>query len=78
MVAVARERIASEGWRNVSVVEAPVEDAQLAVTADAALFLRRARHLAVPGALRNVLGRLGRGRGWLRAAASGPHGGWWG
>jgi demethylmenaquinone methyltransferase/2-methoxy-6-polyprenyl-1,4-benzoquinol methylase len=58
MVAVARERIASEGWRNVSVVEAPVEDAQLAVTADAALFCAVHDILQSPGALRNVLARL--------------------
>ena len=38
MAAVARERIAAEGWRNVTVVQAPAEDAGIAVTADAALF----------------------------------------
>jgi len=66
MVAVARERIASEGWRNVSVVEAPVEDAQLAVTADAALFCAVHDILQSPGALRNVLGRLRPGA-WVAA-----------
>ena len=34
MAAVARERIAGEGWRNVTVVESPAEDAQIPVTAD--------------------------------------------
>ena len=38
MAAVAREHIAREGWRNVTVVLSPAEDAQLDVTADAALF----------------------------------------
>ena len=37
MAAVARERIAAEGWRNVTLVQAPAEDAGIAVTADAAL-----------------------------------------
>ncbi len=66
MVAVARERIANEGWRNVSVVEAPVEDAQLAVTADAALFCAVHDILQSPGALRNVLARLRPGA-WVAA-----------
>jgi demethylmenaquinone methyltransferase/2-methoxy-6-polyprenyl-1,4-benzoquinol methylase len=66
MAAVARERIASEGWRNVSVVEAPVEDAQLAVTADAALFCAVHDILQSPGALRNVLARLRPGA-WVAA-----------
>src|SRR5580700_10773530 len=38
MAAVAREHIADEGWRNVTVVEAPAEDAEIGVSADAALF----------------------------------------
>jgi hypothetical protein len=36
MAAIARERIAHEGWRNVTVVQSGAEDAQIAVTADAA------------------------------------------
>ena len=35
MAAVARERIAGQGWRNVTVVQSPAEDAQIPVTADA-------------------------------------------
>ena len=38
MVAVARGHIACEGWRNVTVVQSPAEDAQIPLTADAALF----------------------------------------
>jgi len=35
MAAVARERIAGEGWPDVTVVQSPAEDAQIPVTADA-------------------------------------------
>src|SRR6516162_11685003 len=38
MAAVAREHIACEGWENVTVVQAPAEDAEIGLTADAALF----------------------------------------
>jgi hypothetical protein len=38
MAAVAREHIAAEGWRNVTVVQSPAEDAEITVPADAALF----------------------------------------
>ena len=58
MAAVARERIAGEGWRNVTVVESPAEDVQIPVTADAALFCAVHDILQSPGALRNVLTRL--------------------
>ena len=49
MAAVAREHIAAEGWGNVTVVQSRAEDAEIAVDADAALSLRRPRHLAVHG-----------------------------
>jgi hypothetical protein len=55
MAAVARERIAAEGWRNVTVVQAPAEDAEIAV---AALFCAVHDILQSPDALRNVLSRL--------------------
>ena len=38
MAAVACQRIALEGWRNVSVVQSPAEDARITPAADAALF----------------------------------------
>jgi ubiquinone/menaquinone biosynthesis C-methylase UbiE len=58
MVAVARENIASEGWRNVTVVQSSAEDAQIGLTADAALFCAVHDILQSPSALRNVMARL--------------------
>ena len=58
MAAVAREQIAGEGWRNVTVVQAPAEDAQIAATADAALFCAVHDILQSPDAVRNILSRL--------------------
>ena len=66
MAAIARERIAREGWRNVTVVQSGAEDAQIAVTADAALFCAVHDILQSPDALRNVLGNLRPG-GWVAA-----------
>jgi SAM-dependent methyltransferase len=58
MLAVAREHIAGEGWGNVTVVQSPAEDAQIAVDADAALFCAVHDILQSPDALRNVLSKL--------------------
>ena len=66
MAAVAREHIASEGWRNVTVVQAPAEDAEIGVSADAALFCAVHDILQSPDALRNVLGCL-RPDAWVAA-----------
>ena len=66
MAAVARERIAGEGWRNVTIVESPAEDAQIPVTADAALFCAVHDILQSPGALRNVMSKLRPGA-WVAA-----------
>ena len=68
MAEVAREHIAAEGWRNVTVVQAPAEAAQIAVTADAALFCAVHDILQSPDALRNVIGTL---RPGARVAAGG-------
>ena len=68
MAAVAREHIASEGWRNVTVVQSPAEDAEIAVTADAALFCAVHDILQSPEALRNVMKKL---RPGARVAAGG-------
>jgi ubiquinone/menaquinone biosynthesis C-methylase UbiE len=68
MAAVAREHIAIEGWDNVTVVEAPAEDAEIAVTADAALFCAVHDILQSPDALRNVMSSL---RPKARVAAGG-------
>jgi SAM-dependent methyltransferase len=58
MAAVAREHIAREGWRNVTVVQAPAEEARLETTADAALFCAVHDILQSPDALRHVLASL--------------------
>jgi demethylmenaquinone methyltransferase/2-methoxy-6-polyprenyl-1,4-benzoquinol methylase len=58
MAAIARERIACEGWHNVTVVQSEAEDAQIAVTADAALFCAVHDILQSPHALRNVMDHL--------------------
>jgi tRNA A58 N-methylase Trm61 len=66
MAAVAREHIAEEGWRNVTVVQSPAEEAEIAVTADAALFCAVHDILQSPDALRNVVSSLRPGA-WVAA-----------
>ena len=66
MVAVAREHVACEGWGNVTVVQAPAEDAQIGLTADAALFCAVHDILQSPDALRNVMTNLRPGA-WVAA-----------
>ena len=66
MVAVAREYIASQGWRNVTVVQSSAEEAQVALTADAALFCAVHDIMQSPAALRNVLATLRPGA-WVAA-----------
>jgi ubiquinone/menaquinone biosynthesis C-methylase UbiE len=66
MAAVAREHIAGEGWRNVTVIQAPAEHAQIELTADAALFCAVHDILQSPVALRNVMRKLRPGA-WVAA-----------
>ena len=66
MAAVAREHIACEGWDNVMVVQAPAEDAEIGLTADAALFCAVHDILQSPDALRNVVTTLRPGS-WVAA-----------
>jgi SAM-dependent methyltransferase len=66
MAAVAREHIAREGWRNVTVVQSSAEDARLEATADAALFCAVHDILQSPGALQNVMAKLCPGA-WVAA-----------
>jgi demethylmenaquinone methyltransferase/2-methoxy-6-polyprenyl-1,4-benzoquinol methylase len=66
MAALAREYIAREGWRNVTVVQSPAEDARLEETADAALFCAVHDILQSPRALRNVMAMLCPGA-WVAA-----------
>ena len=66
MAAVAREHIAAEGWLNVTVVESRAEDAEMAFTADAAVFCAVHDILQSPEALRNVMRNLRPGA-WVAA-----------
>jgi SAM-dependent methyltransferase len=66
MTAVAREHIACEGWRNVTVVQSSAEDAQIPLTADAALFCAVHDILQAPDALRNIMNNLCPGA-WVAA-----------
>jgi demethylmenaquinone methyltransferase/2-methoxy-6-polyprenyl-1,4-benzoquinol methylase len=66
MAAVAREHIACEGWDNVTVVQTQAEDAEIGLTADAALFCAVHDIMQSPDALRNVLTRLRPGA-WVAA-----------
>jgi SAM-dependent methyltransferase len=61
MIAQAHERVAAEGWQNVTLIEAAVEDAQLDVHADAALFSFTHDVLQSPGAVANVVSSLSSG-----------------
>jgi demethylmenaquinone methyltransferase/2-methoxy-6-polyprenyl-1,4-benzoquinol methylase len=66
MAAVAREHVAEEGWRNVTVVQSRAEDAEIAVSADAALFCAVHDIMQSPDALRNVVSNLRPGA-WVAA-----------
>ena len=66
MAAVAREYIAREGWRNVTVLQAPAEQARIEGRADAALFCAVHDILQSPGALENILASLRPGA-WVAA-----------
>ena len=66
MAAVAREHIAHEGWRNVTVVVSSAEDARPDMTADAVLFCAVHDILQSPRALQNVMTMLRPGA-WVAA-----------
>jgi ubiquinone/menaquinone biosynthesis C-methylase UbiE len=66
MATVAREYIADEGWRNVTVVQSAAEEAQIGLTADAALFCAVHDIMQSPAALRNVMTTLRPGA-WVAA-----------
>ena len=68
MAALARARAAREGWANVRVIEAAVEDAQTDGRFDAALFNYTHDILRSPAAVANVMRRLKPG---ARVAACG-------
>jgi SAM-dependent methyltransferase len=54
MLARARQRVADHGWRNVTLIQASVEDAAIDKQADAALFHFTHDILREPGAVANV------------------------
>ncbi|MEO8059232.1 MAG: methyltransferase domain-containing protein [Burkholderiales bacterium] len=58
MMALARERVARNGWHNVALIEAPAEAARLKGHADAALFHFTHDILREPLAIANVLSHL--------------------
>jgi SAM-dependent methyltransferase len=58
MIERARERVARQGWRNVTLVCSPVESARIAVTADAALLHFTHDILRRPEAVAHVLAHL--------------------
>jgi len=66
MVHQAHGRVADRAWRNVTLLTAPVQDAQIPVTADAALFCAVHDILQSPAALRNVFRHLRPGA-WVAA-----------
>jgi SAM-dependent methyltransferase len=58
MLDQARERAIKSGWQNVTLVEAAVEEAELELLADAALFSFAHDVLQSPGAVSNVVSHL--------------------
>jgi trans-aconitate methyltransferase len=65
MLAVARDRVARQRWRNITLVESPIDQAP-SVTADAALFCAVHDVLRSPPALRRVVESL-RPAAWVAA-----------
>lgn len=55
MAALARERVAREGWRNVRVLEAAAQDVAIGCTADALLFNYTHDICRSPAGVRNLL-----------------------
>lgn len=58
MITEARERVEVNGWRNVTLVESPVEEAAIPIAADAALFCLVHDITRMRPALENVVGHL--------------------
>jgi trans-aconitate methyltransferase len=66
MAAVAREHVVGEGWDNVTVMQVPAEEAQVGLTADAALFCAVHDILQSEDALANIVATLRPGS-WVAA-----------
>ena len=58
MIGQARRRVAEHGWDNVTLLEAPAEEAEINVVADAALFSFTHDVLQLPAAVANVVASL--------------------
>jgi ubiquinone/menaquinone biosynthesis C-methylase UbiE len=58
MLEIARGRVLAEGWDNTTLIEAPVEEAALEASADAALFSFTHDVLQSPRAVANVIAHL--------------------
>jgi ubiquinone/menaquinone biosynthesis C-methylase UbiE len=58
MIAIARERVASHDWHNVTLIEAAAEEAKIPLTADAALFSFAHDVLQSSTAVANVVAHL--------------------
>lgn len=75
MLAKARERVESSGWRNVTLIESAVEEADIPVEADAVLFHFVGEIMRSRQAMENVFRRIKRGG---RVAAAGTKwASWW-
>jgi len=75
MLAKARERVAREGWDNVTLIESAIEDAEIPGQADAALLHFVHDTMRTPDAIGNVIRHLKSG---ARVAAAGAKWApWW-
>jgi ubiquinone/menaquinone biosynthesis C-methylase UbiE len=75
MLARAAERVTVNGWRNVELINAPVEHARIPGQADAALFCLTHDILRSSAALEHVLAHLRPGGRVVAAGAKWAH--WW-
>lgn len=55
MLGRARERVATRGWDNVTLIEAPVDEAEISARADAAVFVFAHDVMRTPAAVSNVV-----------------------
>jgi SAM-dependent methyltransferase len=69
MLAQARSRVQENGWRNVTLIEASAEEAELPEAADAALFCATHDVMRSPEALANILSQVANG---AQVVAGGP------
>jgi ubiquinone/menaquinone biosynthesis C-methylase UbiE len=75
MLKQARKQVDDQGWRNVMLIHAPVEDAIIPVNADAAIFYTTHDIMRTPRALENVTAHLRAGAKVLAVGIKwGP---WW-